>query len=194
MVVAFMRHLAVWSCSCVASSWLVSMAQCDMRDYCNMWEINHWILWSCKELNKKRPTSLVGECALIFICCHRDLNHKFIQANPNPKMRNLLRNLHHISQNWPTKHILTFMKTYLFIIRKLNAAANMFASTKGATEVIAAVLQQTYSKTSKKTSQPLFFGYCFKTHSDFYENLPFLLSGNLMQPRTCLHQLKEPQK
>ena len=55
-----------------------------------------------------------------------------------------------------SKHILTFMKTYLFIIRKLNAAANMFASTKGATEVIAAVLQQTYSKTSKKTSQPLF--------------------------------------
>ena len=86
------------------------------------------------------------------------------------------------------------MKTYIFIIRKLNAAANMFASTKGATEVIAAVLQQTYSKTSKKTSQPLFFGYCFKTHSDFYENLSFLLSGNLMQPRTCLHQLKEPQK
>ena len=42
------------------------------------------------------------------------------------------------------------MKTYLFIIRKLNAAANMFASTKGATEVIAAKLQQTYSKTSKK--------------------------------------------
>ena len=43
----------------------------------------------------------------------------------------------------------------------------MFASTQVATEVIAAALQGTYSETTKKTSQPVFFCYCFETHSDF---------------------------
>ena len=52
----------------------------------------------------------------------------------------------------------------------------MFASTKVATEVIAAALQRAYSKTTKKTVSH-FVGNCFKTHSDFHKNVPFLLSG-----------------
>ena len=48
-------------------------------------------------------------------------------------------------------------KPTFFIIRKLNAAANMFASTKGATEVIAATLQQSSSKTSKENQSASFF-------------------------------------
>ena len=64
-------------------------------------------------------------------------------------------------------------KPTFFIIRKLNAATNMFASTKGATEVIAATLQQTYSKTSRKNQLASFFRLLFQNTFCFSWKLTF---------------------